>query len=61
SCVWERWTGAVVAPRGGGVVRLLGSVVAGLLYGALARRGIPSAPEGPAGPAPADPAPATSA
>ncbi|MEV0116010.1 cytosine permease [Streptomyces sp. NPDC050844] len=48
TCDSELWTGPLVAPLGGGDLTLLGSVVAGLVYWALARRGIPAATPAPA-------------
>ncbi|MER5252586.1 cytosine permease [Streptomyces sp. NPDC002855] len=42
TCDSELWTGPLVAPLGGGDLTLLGSVVAGLTYWALARRGVPA-------------------
>ncbi|MGW7078390.1 purine-cytosine permease family protein [Streptomyces sp. NPDC054866] len=42
TCDSELWTGPLVAPLGGGDLTLLGSVVAGLTYWALARRSVSS-------------------
>ncbi|MGW6056977.1 purine-cytosine permease family protein [Streptomyces sp. NPDC055189] len=42
TCDSELWTGPLVAPLGGGDLTLLGSVVAGLTYWALARRSVPA-------------------
>lgn len=38
TCDSELWTGPLVAPLGGADLTLLGSVVSGLVYWALARR-----------------------
>ncbi|MFJ5292551.1 purine-cytosine permease family protein [Streptomyces sp. NPDC088348] len=44
TCNSELWTGPLVAPLGGGDLTLLGSVVSGLVYWALARRQLRTAP-----------------
>lgn len=43
TCDSELWTGPLVAPLGGGDLTLLGSLVSGLTYWALARRTVPAA------------------
>ncbi|MEV0322889.1 purine-cytosine permease family protein [Streptomyces sp. NPDC050658] len=48
TCDSELWTGPLVAPLGGGDLTLLGSVVAGFVYWALARRNVPAATPDPA-------------
>ncbi|MFJ9339608.1 purine-cytosine permease family protein [Streptomyces sp. NPDC101733] len=42
TCDSELWTGPLVAPLGGADLTLLGSVVSGLVYWALARRRVPA-------------------
>ncbi|MEV7594518.1 purine-cytosine permease family protein [Streptomyces sp. NPDC090085] len=42
TCDSELWTGPLVAPLGGADLTLLGSVVSGLTYWALARRSLPA-------------------
>ncbi|MFE3765803.1 purine-cytosine permease family protein [Streptomyces sp. NPDC059104] len=42
TCDSELWTGPLVAPLGGADLTLFGSVVSGLVYWALARRGLPA-------------------
>ncbi|MGW0534113.1 purine-cytosine permease family protein [Streptomyces sp. NPDC003032] len=44
TCDSELWTGPLVAPLGGGDLTLLGSLVSGLTYWALARRTVRAAP-----------------
>lgn len=44
TCNSELWTGPLVAPLGGGDLTLLGSVVSGLVYWALTRRQLRTAP-----------------
>ncbi|NDZ78045.1 cytosine or purine or uracil or thiamine or allantoin permease [Streptomyces sp. SID10853] len=44
TCNSELWTGPLVAPLGGGDLTLLGSVVSGLVYWALTRRRLRTAP-----------------